>query len=117
MEVTYKIHILEDDYRYIEIDSITNEQTQYILLAQENNLSNILEIFKRNNIYLQMHNDGFEKDFLDFIGYCKKDYDEVINYLKEAKLINLHLFINDEKIKLLIDDNNKNNILVSFLYD
>lgn len=83
----------------------------------ENNLSNILEIFKRNNIYLQMHNDGFEKDFLDFIGYCKKDYDEVINYLKEAKLINLHLFINDEKIKLLIDDNNKNNILVSFLYD
>ena len=31
MEVTYKIHILEDDYRYIEIDSITNEQTQYIL--------------------------------------------------------------------------------------
>lgn len=83
----------------------------------ENNLSNILEIFKRNNIYLQMHNDGFEKDFLDFIDYCKKDYDEVINYLKEAKLINLHLFINDEKIKLLIDDNNKNNILVSFLYD
>lgn len=83
----------------------------------ENNLSNILEIFKRNNIYLQMHNDGFEKDFLDFICYCKKDYDEVINYLKEAKLINLHLFINDEKIKLLIDDNNKNNILVSFLYD
>lgn len=41
MEVTYKIHILEDDYRYIEIDSITNEQTQYILLAQEDNLSNI----------------------------------------------------------------------------
>ena len=83
----------------------------------ENNLSNILEIFKRNNIYLQMHNNGFEKDFLDFIGYSKRDYDEVINYLKEAKLINLHLFINEEDIKLLIDDNNKNNILVSFLYD
>lgn len=83
----------------------------------ENNLSNILKIFKRNNIYLQMHNNGFEKDFLDFIDYSKEDYDEVINYLKEAKLINLHLFINDENIKLLIDDNNKNNILVSFLYD
>lgn len=83
----------------------------------EKNLSNILEIFKNNNIYLQPHNAGFEKDFLDFIGYCKNDYNEAINYLKEAKLINLHLFISDEKIRLLVDENNKSNILVSFLYD
>lgn len=41
MPVTYKVHILEDNSRYIQIDSITDEGIEYILLAQETNPSNI----------------------------------------------------------------------------
>ena len=41
MPVTYKVHILEDNSRYIQIDSITDEGIEYILLAQEINPSNI----------------------------------------------------------------------------
>ena len=35
----------------------------------------------------------------------------------EYKNVSNSSIINDEKIKLLIDENNKNNILVSFFYD
>ena len=94
--------------------SFRNDERIYIV---ENNMPNILNLFKDEGIYLQAHNIGFEKDFLDFIRYSKEDYDDVIDYLKEAKLINLHLFINEEKVKLLISDDNKDNILVSILYD
>lgn len=41
MEVTYKIHILEDNYRYLEVDSMNNEGYEYLLLAEESNPSNI----------------------------------------------------------------------------
>lgn len=41
MPVTYKVHILEDNSRYIQIDSLIENETEYILLAQENNPSNI----------------------------------------------------------------------------
>lgn len=87
------------------------------LEAVEQNMYEILQILKKNNIYLQKHNDGFEKDFLEFIDYSKKDMNDIISYLREAKLINLHVFINDEQINLSINENNCNNILVSFLYD
>lgn len=41
MPVTYKIHILEDNSRYIQIDSLIENEIEYILLAQETNPSNI----------------------------------------------------------------------------
>ena len=41
MPVTYKVHILEDNSRYIQIDSLIENETEYILLAQETNTSNI----------------------------------------------------------------------------
>ena len=41
MPVTYKVHILEDNSRYIQVDSIIQEGIEYILLAQETNPSNI----------------------------------------------------------------------------
>ena len=41
MPVTYKVHILEDNSRYIQVDSLIEEGIEYILLAQETNPSNI----------------------------------------------------------------------------
>ena len=41
MEVTYKVHILDDSYRYLEVDSVDNEGYEYLLLAEETNPSNI----------------------------------------------------------------------------
>ena len=41
MPVTYKVHILEDNSRYIQIDSLIENEIEYILLAQETNPSNI----------------------------------------------------------------------------
>ena len=39
MPVTYKVHILEDNSRYIQVDSLIEEGIEYILLAQETNPS------------------------------------------------------------------------------
>ena len=41
MPVTYKVHILEDNSRYIQIDSLIENEIEYILLAQETNPSSI----------------------------------------------------------------------------
>ena len=41
MPVTYKIHILEDNSRYIQIDSLIENEIEYILLPQETNPSSI----------------------------------------------------------------------------
>ena len=43
--------------------------------------------------------------------------EDVIDYLKLAKLKNLHSFINEYNIDINVYDFNKNSILVSFLYD
>ena len=84
----------------------------------EDKMNDICNIFKENKILLSNHNEGFEKDFLDFIGYNGKDYQDIINYLKEAKLTNLHSFITDNNIDISINENNKNSILLGFInYD
>ena len=41
MDTTCNIHILEDDCRYIEIDSIVVNEIKYLLLSQDINQTNI----------------------------------------------------------------------------
>lgn len=41
MDATCNIHILEDDCRYIEIDSIVVNEIKYLLLSQDINQTNI----------------------------------------------------------------------------
>ena len=71
MQVNYKIHVLEDEYRYIEVDSIINEQNEYILLAQETNLSNIClrKIINENNeqFYSKLSSKEFNDIFSRFL--------------------------------------------------
>jgi hypothetical protein len=71
MQVNYKIHVLEDEYRYIEVDSIINEQNEYILLAQETNLSNIClrKIINENNeqFYRKLSAKEFNDIFSRFL--------------------------------------------------
>lgn len=53
MQVTYKVHILEDNYRYLEVDTMNENGIEYLLLAQETNPSNIClrKIQTRENNY------------------------------------------------------------------
>ena len=82
--------------------------------AIESNMEKIVEIYYKNGVFLSLHHEGFERDFLDFVGSTScDDFDE----LKEAKLKNLHRYIHEHNIELLINDDNKNNILVRFLND
>lgn len=85
----------------------------------ENNILDICKILKENNIIFSHHNDGFERDFVEYISLNKNNSitTEAIAFLKEAKLKNLHYFIDEYNIDISINDNNKNSVLVGFLYD
>ena len=43
--------------------------------------------------------------------------DDTINYLKKAKLKNLHRFITEGNYKIDLNEKTKKSILVSFLYE
>ena len=81
----------------------------------EEHMKEICEIFKSSRIIFSNHHKGFEKDFLDYINYTKEDYDEIIDNLKSAKLINLHDFINNNEVDISIAKNDKNSILLGFI--
>ncbi len=80
----------------------------------DTNMSQITRIYYKNRVFISNHNEGFEKDFLDFVGSKNaQDIDE----LREAKLKNLHSYIDEKKIVLAINEKNKDNILVRFVSD
>lgn len=74
----------------------------------------IQELFERYGIYLSIGHDGFEEDFLKFIGQSKIDNNDM-EYLKKAKLKNLHNYIIDGNISFEINDRNKSSILLRFM--
>lgn len=78
----------------------------------EDQSDQIQSFFKKQGIFLSKHHEGFEKDFLDFVGMDSEDNRD---YLCEAKLRNLHSFIQERNIKLTITDANKRSILVDFM--
>ncbi|MFR4947841.1 ATP-dependent nuclease [Thomasclavelia spiroformis] len=77
----------------------------------EKNMKDIQSIFIKNGVYLSIGHDGFEEDFLQFVGYDKIPAED-LKYLKEAKLKNFHKYVIDQNIKFEINDQNKNSILV-----
>jgi len=87
-----------------------NEQNNALL---ENKMTEIVSLFKEYGVILSCHHEGFEKDFLEFIG--RKDNLEDLKFLRDAKLKNLHTYIVDNKIELTINEHNKNSILVGFM--
>lgn len=81
----------------------------------EEKMNDICILFKENGILFSKHHLGFECDFLDFISYTGEDYMDVLEDLKQAKLMNLHEFICDNDIILSINDSNKSSVLVEFI--
>lgn len=81
----------------------------------EDKMTDIVNIMREDNILISNHNDGFEKDFLDYIEYPQEKYKEAFEYLKKAKLKNLHEFISENNIDISINDNNKDSILLGFM--
>lgn len=80
----------------------------------ESKMKEIQELFEEYGIYLSIGHNGFEEDFLEFIGegrICEDD----IEYLKKAKLKNLHNYIIDGSISFEINDNNRSSILLRFM--
>lgn len=95
----------KDTFKFSE-----NEQNNALL---EYKMPEIVSLFKEYGVILSIHHDGFEKDFLEFIG--RKDNIEDLKFLREAKLKNLHAYIVDNKIDLKINEQNKKSILVGFM--
>ena len=85
----------------------------------ENNIEDICNLLRENRIIFSHHNDGFEKDFIEYIKLNSDNTvtDEAIDFLKQAKLKNLHYFINEYNIDIKVNENNRNSVLVGFLYD
>lgn len=89
-----------------------NENKQNNALLEEK-MFEIVLLFKEYKVLLSCHHEGFERDFLEFIG--RKDNVEDLKFLREAKLKNLHAYIVDNQIDLKINEQNKNSILVGFM--
>ena len=81
----------------------------------EENIEKISQILFNNGILFSTHNEGFEKDFLDYINYSQEIYQEAFDFLKQAKLKNLHEFICENNIDIKINQTNKESILVRFV--
>lgn len=91
--------------------NIGEENTNKIALT----MGKIVSLFEKYNVYLSIHSDGFEKDFLDYICCEPEKYDEYFNELKDSKLKNLHSLIVKNSIDISINDNNRHNVLVRFM--
>ena len=87
--------------------------------AIEDKIEDICRLLMKNNILFSEHNDGFEKDLIDYLNLNPKNtiLEEAISFLKEAKLKNLHTFITEYNIDISVCKENKTSILVSFVYD
>ena len=71
-EITYKLHILEDNFRYLEVDTLNENNTQYLLLAQEENPSNIclrkiVTKENENQYYEKLNSQEFDEIYEKFI--------------------------------------------------
>lgn len=76
----------------------------------------IQNIFATNGVFLSVGHNGFEEDLFSFLEY-EEIPEEDMNYLKEAKLKNLHTYVIENNIKFVVNDGNKNSILVRFMYE
>ena len=85
----------------------------------EKNIDEICNILYENKIIFSNHHEGFERDFIEYIKSNNRNTvdEEAIKFLKKAKLKNLHYFIEEYEIDIKINDKNKNNVLVGFLYE
>ena len=88
----------------------TKEMDEWI----EEKIDKINSIFESEGIYISSGHNGFEEDFLDFIGESLIDSED-LEYLKEAKLKNLHKYVQEKGIVLNITEDNKNSVLVRFM--
>lgn len=123
--ITRSIKYLSEDSKeklmnILNFDSLESKKFECAESAKnikiiEESMEKICSLFKENNILFSKHNEGFEKDFLDYIRYSQEDYEEVIKKLKNAKLINLHEFILKNNIDITIDKNDSNSILLGFM--
>lgn len=82
----------------------------------EEKMKDLQEVFIKNGIFISIDHNGFEGDFLEFIGSEKIDKNDM-EYLQAAKLKNLHLYVQENNIEIAISDKNKNSILVRFMND
>lgn len=85
----------------------------------EDKMDDICKLLHKNNILFSKHNDGFEQDLIDYLNMNPKNNisDEAISFLKQAKLTNLHTFINEYNVDIKICSSNMKSVLVCFLYE
>lgn len=105
-----KVNLKEDDFSFdVKLDNNPSVEAK---------MSEIINYFYKKNILLSPHNVGFELDFLEFLCLCDNEVDdEIIDYLKKAKLKNLHTFITENNYVVNVNEKSKKSILVSFLYE
>ena len=105
----------------LEIEEISKETFRFPLTENnnpeiENKILQINKILEKDGIYISEHHNGFEEDLLKFIEEDKID-DNDLDYLKKAKLKNLHSYILENDIPIKITEKNKDSVLVRFVTD
>lgn len=105
-----KLGLSEDDFEF--------DSSLKLVDKIENLMKDICEELYHFDIILSQHHDGFEGDFIQYLKLNGNDVDEeLINFLKKAKLKNLHNFINEVECNLQISQYARKSILVRFLYE
>lgn len=104
---------------FIELEKIDKETFRFPIEWDnnpiiENKIHNIVNIYAKNGVYISVGNNGFEEDLLEFIGSDKIHADD-LDYLKEAKLKNLHKYLLENNIDISITEKNKESVLLRFM--
>lgn len=101
---------INNDFFKVELDSDEHRHIVEMMPV-------LLEAFNVFNIYIHKDDKGFEGAFVDFIGLEEDKKIDAIEKIQKRKLKNLHQYLVDEKIKVAVNDKNKDNILVRFIYE
>lgn len=109
------LELLSIDSETALLDALTCEEGTKRIPLIEDVMPEITEICKKDKVLLSIHHEGFEKDFLDYLLVIEPQYSEDFNYLKSAKLKNLHEYIVENNIDITIKETNKDSILLGFV--
>lgn len=96
-------------------DFLTCEDGKRVIDKVEENMDAVIRICQDDNVLLSNHHNGFEEDFLNYLGMGGADFEKEMKYLKSAKLMNLHEYITENNIDIKITENNKNSVLLGFV--
>lgn len=96
----------------LDLTNFTFDNSKSGIKVIEDNMVKISDMLLKENILFSTHRDGFERDLFEYLIDMKE---EDIEYLKNAKLKNLHYYLEENDIDVCMEHNATESILIRFV--